>query len=32
MTETMSQRDDLVEAITREVLAAFGAGAGSRGR
>jgi deoxyribose-phosphate aldolase len=33
MTETSSQRDDLVEAITRQVLAAFasGAGAGAQG-
>jgi len=31
MTETSSQRDELVEAITREVLAAFGAGAGAGG-
>src|ERR1700690_174691 len=33
MTETRSQRDDLVEAITRQVLAAFasGAGAGAQG-
>jgi deoxyribose-phosphate aldolase len=29
MTETRSQRDDLVEAITREVLTALGAGAGT---
>jgi deoxyribose-phosphate aldolase len=29
MTETSSQRDDLVEAITREVLAALAAGAGT---
>ena len=29
MTETRSQRDDLVEAITRQVLAAFGGGAGA---
>ncbi len=29
MTETSSQRNDLVEAITREVLAALGAGAGT---
>ena len=28
MTETSSQRDELVEAITRQVLAALGAGAG----
>jgi deoxyribose-phosphate aldolase len=28
MTETMNQRNDLVEAITREVLAALGAGGG----
>ena len=31
MTETRSQRDDLVEAITRQVLAAFGGGAGAGG-
>ena len=29
MTETRSQRDDLVEAITRQVLAAIGGGAGA---
>ena len=31
MTETINQRNDLVEAITREVLAALGAGDGTTG-